>query len=201
MAGLEYIASPIAVTILVLTILSVLVGIRQAKHINENADAPTGSKRAPAVFLLVITAYLLVAWFDALSIRRFGDKIFPVVVGTVTLLACFLLLWRMRRRSETDPAFVDLEAGGEDAKAPHGLWATLGWFIGLLVLSGVFGFFIALAIFFLLFYRIRARLSWGAIFVFTAGGLVFILFLARILGRDFPPGLLQEFSRLPWPFT
>lgn len=200
MAGLGYIASPISITILVLTVLSIIIGVRQAEHINENADAPTGRKRAPLIFLLSITAYLLVAWIDALMIRRFGDKIFPVTVSTVTLLACFLLLWRMRVRPESDPAFVDLEAGGEDGKAPHGLWTTLGWFLGLLILSALFGFFIALTLFFVVFYRFRAHLGWIATALLTAGGLAFILFLASVLGRDFPPGILQEFVRLPWPF-
>jgi hypothetical protein len=32
-------------------------------------------------------------------------------------------------------------------------------------------------------------------------GIAFICFLASTLGRDFPPGLLQEFVRLPWPLT
>jgi TctA family transporter len=200
MTGLEYIATPISITILVLTVLSIVIGMRQAQHINENADAPTGSKRAPLIFLLVVTAYIVVSWLDALSIRRFGDKIFPVVVGTVTVAACLVLLWQMRSRPETDPAFVDMESGGEDAGAPHGLWTTLAWFVGLLALSGLFGFTIALTIFFLVFYRVRAGLSWARALLFTAGGLAFILFLASILGRDFPPGLLQSFTDLPWPF-
>ncbi len=201
MSGLEYIATPISITILVLTVLSIIIGMRQAQHINENADAPTGTKRAPVIFLLCITAYLLVAWVDALTIDRFGDKIFPVVVGTVTLVACLLLLWRMRRQPETDAAFVDRESGGEDASAPHGLWSTLAWFVFLLVLSGLFGFFIALAIFFVVFYRRRAHLTWLSTAIYTACGLGFILFLASVLGRDFPPGLLQRFLDLPWPFT
>lgn len=200
MAGIEYIATPISITILVLTILSIIIGMKQAAHINENADAPTGSKRAPLIFLLVITAYLTVAWFDAMMIGRFGDKIFPLTVGTITLAACLVLLWRMRVKPESDPAFVDLEAG-EEANAPNGLWATLAWFVGLLILSGLFGFIIALAIFFLVFYRTRAHLSWSSTLIFTAGGLAFIMFLGSVLGRDFPPGLLQEFFDLPWPFT
>lgn len=28
-----------------------------------------------------------------------------------------------------------------------------------------------------------------------------LMFLARTLPRDFPPGLLPEFLDLPWPFT
>jgi len=200
LAGLEYIATPISITILVLTVLSIIVGMKQARHINENADAPTGTKRAPVIFLLVVTGYMIVSWVDALSIHRFGDKIFPVVVGTVTVAACLVFLWQMRSRPETDPAFVDMETGGEDAGAPHGLWITLAWFVGLLALSGMFGFVIALTIFFVFFYRVRAGLGWARAFLFTAGGLAFILFLASILGRDFPPGLLQTFTDLPWPF-
>jgi putative tricarboxylic transport membrane protein len=37
--------------------------------------------------------------------------------------------------------------------------------------------------------------------VYAAGGIAFILFLAWVLGRDFPPGLLQSYADLPWPFT
>jgi hypothetical protein len=201
MAGIEYIATPVSITILLLTILSIFIGMKQAAHINENADAPTGTKRAPVIFLLCMTAYLLLAWLDALTIHRFGDKVFPVTVGTVTLLACLALLWRMRRKPETDHVFVDLESAGGDAPAPHGLWATLAWFLFLLFLSGMFGFFVALAMFFLTFYRTRAHLSWLRTILFTVGGLAFILFLASVLGRDFPPGLLQRFLDLPWPLT
>lgn len=200
MAGIEYLATPISVTILVLTVLSVILGMKQAKHINENATATTGTKRAPVIFLVVITGYLAVAWIDALMISRFGDKIFPLAVGTVTLIACLALLWRMRVKPESDDVFVDLEAAGEDATAPHGLWPTLAWFVALLVLSGLFGFILALTVFFLVFYRARAHLGWLATLAFTAGGLAFILFLASVLGRDFPPGLLQSYIHLPWPF-
>ena len=199
-AGIDYIASPLAIGILVLTILSIIVGVRQAKHINENADAPTGRKAAPAIFLLCVTVYLFVAWLDALSIRRFGDKIFPLAVASVALLACLLLFARMWRRPATDPAFVDLESGGEDAAAPHGLWETLAWFLALLILSWLLGFIIALTLFFLAFYRYRAELGWAATLIFTAGGLAAILFLGAALGRDFPPGWLQELVDLPWPF-
>jgi hypothetical protein len=37
--------------------------------------------------------------------------------------------------------------------------------------------------------------------LFSAGGLGFILFFANLLNRDFPPGLLQRYFSLPWPFT
>jgi hypothetical protein len=149
--------------------------------------------------MLVITAYVAVSVFDASTITRFGDKVFPLTVGVATLLACLVLLARMIRRPETDDVFIDLEAGGADADAPQGLWRTLSWFLGLLVLTGLFGLIIALSIFFVAFFRLRAQVSWLASVLYAAAGIGFILFLANTLSRDFPPGLLQEFTNLPWP--
>lgn len=200
-AGFDYIFTPLSIGILVLTVLSVWVGIKQSKNIRENIDAPTGAKRGPVIFLLAITAYIAVSVWDASTITRIGDKIFPLVVGSVTLAACLALLIRMRRSPETDEAFIDMEAGGEDARAPHGLWWTLSWFLGLLVMTFIFGLVIALAAFLFTFFRIRGGLAWASSALYTAGGLAFILMLAWILGRDFPPGLLQSMFDLPWPFT
>ena len=197
--GLEYIASPLVLILLVLTIVSIIFGIRNAKNIRENIDAPTGTKRGPVIFLLVVTAYIGVSLWDASTITRFGDKIFPMVVGTVTLIGCLLLLLRMRLKPETDDVFIDLEAGGPDAEAPHGLWRTLAWFIGLLCLTGLFGLVIALAIFFVAFFRLRGGLGWAASATYAAAGVAFMLFLAWVLGREFPPGLLQAYTNLPWP--
>ncbi|MEO3427385.1 tripartite tricarboxylate transporter permease [Pelagibius sp. CAU 1746] len=201
MDGLEYVASPIVLVILLLIVVSVIIGIRQGKHILGSDTPPTGGKRAPLVFLICILGYLLVAWFDALGIGRVGDKIFPVTVGAVTLVCGFALLIQMMRVPENNAIFADFERGGEDASAPHGLWATLGWFAYLLVLSGLLGFILAATIFFLTFLRVRAQVSWLRTVILTAIAIGFICFLAGTLGRDFPPGLLQEFVRLPWPLT
>jgi len=60
-----------------------------------------------------------------MSVSRMGDKICPVTVGAVTLVGGFVLLLRMMRAPEGDPILADLERGGEDGSAPHGLWTTL----------------------------------------------------------------------------
>ena len=200
-AGFEYIASPIVLILLALTIFSIVIGIRQGKQILGSDHPPTGKKRAPFIFLLCITGYLLVAWIDALSISRMGDKIFPVTVGAVTLCGCLILLIRMMRSPEDDAVFADMEEGKEDGGAEHGLWPTLSWFAFLLVLSSLLGFIIAISIFFLAFLRIRAGISWLRSLIFTGIAVGFICFLAGSLNRDFPPGLLQEFVNLPWPLT
>jgi hypothetical protein len=198
-AGMDYIASPLTIVLLVLTVLSVVIGIRQSKHIRENLETPTGTKRAPMIFLACVTAYLVVALADAASITRFGDKIFPLAVGSVTLVACVALLARMLLRPETDDVFIDLEAGSEDGAAPHGLWRTMSWFLGLLILSFFLGLVLALSLFLLVFFRLRAGLGWAASVLYAAAGIAFIVFLAAVLGREFPPGLLQSYTDLPWP--
>lgn len=200
-AGMAYIASPITLIILALTVVSIIVGIRQGKQILGTDSPPTGTKRAPLIFLICLTVYLLVAWIDAFQISLVSDKIFPLTVGTVALIGCFVLLIKMMLAPEGDALFADQEQGGEDGAAPHGLWSTLGWFGALLLLASLFGFVIALTVFFLAFLRIRAGVSWMQTVILSAAAVGLICFLAGTLGRDFPPGLLQEFFDLPWPLT
>lgn len=198
--GLSYVASPIVLTILALTVVSVVVAIRQSKQILPEGDVPTGSKRAPAIFLVCVTGYLAIAWVNAMMINHVSDKIFPVTIASVALVCCCLLLMRMLRSPADDSVFADTERGSE-GDAPHGLWVTLSWFLGLLVLSSLIGFILALSIFFLAFFRIRAGLSWLSTIIMSGAGIALICTMAGTLNRDFPPGLLQEFVRLPWPLT
>ena len=102
---------------------------------------------------------------------------------------------------DTAGRFADREAAGEDAEAPNGLWATLAWFAVLLVLSSLLGFILALAVFLLSFMRVRAGLSWMFATIYTAAGITFMCAMAGILNRDFPPGMLQSWVELPWPFN
>jgi putative tricarboxylic transport membrane protein len=51
------------------------------------------------------------------------------------------------------------------------------------------------------FMIIRARVGTVFATLYTVSGIVFICAMAWLLHRDFPPGLLQEYFTLPWPFT
>jgi len=106
----------------------------------------------------------------------------------------------MMRADETSAVFADREAE-EDEENVQGLWSTLGWFATLLALSALLGFILALAVFLLLFIRVRAGKSWGFAAIYTAAGIAFICAMAWTLNRDFPPGLLQSYVDLPWPLT
>jgi len=197
--GLEYIFSPIVITLIVITLFSVIVGIRQAKTIMSEGNVPVGTRRSPLIFLLFITIYFIVSFFDAAAIDIQTDRIFPMTVSFIGAISCLVVCIRMFRVPQTDTVFADREAKGDDADAPHGLWGTLAWFGTLLVLSSLLGFILALAIFMVAFLRVRAGQNWKKTLILTGCGIGLMCFMAGILNRDFPPGLLQALVELPWP--
>ncbi|UWR25309.1 tripartite tricarboxylate transporter permease [Sulfitobacter sp. S223] len=200
--GIDYIFSPIVVILVIITVISVVLGLRQAKHIMAEGDITAGRKRAPMVFMLLITAFIGYALYDAISIPSYSrDRTFPIFVASICLIGCAFLIIRMMLKPETDTIFADRELNGEDADATHGLWPTLAWFGALLLLTSLLGFILALAIFLFAFMVIRARVSMVFAAGYTVAGIAFICAMAWLLNRDFPPGLLQEYFTLPWPFT
>ena len=199
-AGFDYIASPIVLTLIVITILSVIVGLRQAKNILAEGEVPSGGKRAPLIFLLAVTGFALYALIDAWLIPSYAfvDAIFPLVIASVTVLCGVILLVQMRLKPETDILFADRETNLSEENR-YGLWVTLRWFAGLLILTSLLGFILALALFLFSFFRLRAGLSWVQTTLYSAAGIGFMCFMASLLNRDFPPGLLQSYVTLPWP--
>ncbi len=196
--GLDYIFSPIVIVLIIITLLSVVIGLRQAKSIMAEGEVNSGSKRAPLVFLLVVLAYLLAAYVNAAMIPDYAsaDRVFPKFVSGVAIVCCVVLLIQMMLRSETHAIFADRETEEEHQ---HGLWSTLAWFAGLLVLTALVGFVLALALFLFAFIRVRAGRSLGFSALYTVAGIGFICAMAGLLNRDFPAGVLQEYIKLPWP--
>jgi TctA family transporter len=199
--GIDYIFSPIVIVLIIVTIVSVVLGIRQAKTIMAEGDVQSGSKRAPLIFLLVIAGYLTFALINANMIPDYNmtDKFIPLVVGVASLSCCLILLVQMMRRTERDVIFADKEIAGEDADAPYGLWPTLAWFAALIAATWFVGFILALVGFLITFLRVRAGSSWAKSLILTAAGIGFMCLMAGALNRDFPPGLLQGAVDLPWP--
>ena len=200
--GIDYIFSPIVLVLLAITLVSVVLGLRQAKHILAEGDSKSGSKRAPMVFLLCVTAFIGYALFDAGSIPDYSrDRVFPMFVASVCLVGCTVMIARMILAPETDTIFADSERSAEAGQARYSLWSTLAWFAALLVATSLFGFIIALALFLFSFMRIRANMSAVFAAIYALAGIAFICTMAWALNRDFPPGLLQAYANLPWPFT
>ena len=200
---MDYILSGITITLIVITVLSVVIGLRQAKNILAEGEVPAGGKRPPFVFLLAILGFISCALYDAATIPDYAwtDRVFPVFVASVSLVGALILVVQMMLASETHTLFADREVGAEASENTFGLWPTLAWFAFLLALSAVTGFIIALGVFLLSFLRIRAGLSWVHTVLYAALGILFMLTMAWLLNRDFPPGILQSYFDLPWPFS
>ncbi|MEL6523415.1 MAG: tripartite tricarboxylate transporter permease [Pseudomonadota bacterium] len=200
--GLDYIFSPIVIVLIIITLISVVVGLRQAKTIMAEGAVESGAKRAPMIFLFVILAYLAVAFTNAAMIPDYAaaDRVFPRFVSGVAIVACLILLVQMMLRPETHALFADREVSDAENNS-HGLWSTLAWFAGLLVLTALVGFILALAVFLFAFIRFRAGRSLGFAAAYTAAGIAFMCAMAGLLNRDFPAGLLQTYIDLPWPLT
>ncbi len=200
-AGIEYIFSPIVIVMIIITLLSVILGIRQAKSIYTEGRVDAGAKRAPLIFLIFIASYLAFAIFNANLIPDYNmtDKIIPLVVGSISLFCCFILFIQMLKRPEGNVIFADKELAGNDNHSTYGLWSTLAWFAGLIFATWLIGFILALIGFLLSIFRVRAKASWSKTLTLTTGGIVLMCFMAYMLNRDFPPGLLQDTINLPWP--
>jgi TctA family transporter len=200
--GIDYIFSPIVIILIIITLISVVVGLRQAKQIMAEGAVESGKKRAPLIFLLVVLAFLVIGQINALMIPDYAwrDRVFPWFVSGVAIIGALILLVQMMLRDETHALFADREAGNSENNA-YGLWATLAWFGGLLILTSLLGFILALAVFLFAFIRFRAGRSVGFASAYAAGGIVFMCAMAGVLNRDFPPGVLQRMVELPWPLT
>jgi TctA family transporter len=201
-AVMDYVLTGTVIVLFLITVVSVWLGVRQSSKLNpdEQQASRQSNKIAPMLFTGIIALFLAIFLYASMQLDVLIDKVFPAVVAAVTLLGAIVLMTQMAKAPLGDAVLADGEADGEDAAAPHGLWTTLGWFLSLLLLTVLFGFVLALTMFFLVFLRIRAGASWLRSLLLTGGGIGALLTIAYALNRDFPAGLLQEMIELPWPF-
>ena len=75
-----------------------------------------------------------------------ADRVFPVFVATTCIIGTVILFIQMMLKPETHPLLSDRETQEKDLNV-YGLWQTMGWFLGLLALTAVEGFIIALTVF------------------------------------------------------
>ncbi len=202
-AGLAYIFSPIVLTLILITVISVVVGLRQSKSIMAEGAVTSGKKRAPMVFLMAVMGFIIYALVNLASIPdyAFVDAVFPLFVASVSFVAGLILFVQMMLKPEGDAVFADRAAEAEEQEMRFKLWPTLGWFAGLLLATSLVGFILALAGFLVLFFHFRAQLKPFQTVILSVAGVVFMCGMAWLLNRDFPPGLLQHYVTLPWPLT
>jgi TctA family transporter len=202
--GLSYLLTPTVMILVVLSIISLVIGIRQAKHIARGVDdvSMAAIRREPELaFAVVVAAFLVVCIVNVLPIPALIDKIFPLTVALLSLPAAGMVIYQLatapkQHEVHWDDEVVGTEAGDKDQLT---MWQALSWFIGLLVGTALTGFLIAVAVFCIAFLRIRGRVSWATTALLSGAAMAIIMALAYVLHRDFPPGVLQAYVDLPWP--
>ena len=203
--GWEFLTRPIVIAIALMTVVTVWLSIRSrakdgATDLGEgSADGAQALNLTPQfVFTGIVFAFFVYAFYDA-WMKSFLGGIFPLLSAGAGLLLTAIVLFPLLRSGTETSANFDLEAKPRVEGDP-GPWYYIAWLVGFLVSIGLVGFFISLVGFFLAFLRIVAKRTWALTLALTLGAAVLVLVLARALYLDFPGGVLQAYTELPWPF-
>jgi len=200
--GFSVFQRPLFLVLLATAAISAWYGMRMIKaqkRENQLPQMPLGAGQV--AFLGLFAVFAAGILFFAQNLMFLGS-IFPTAVGSVALVTAAALLYHMLRRTEgSNPARFDDELLGEkdpDKSSPE---AQLLWFLAILALSYLVGFFLAIGLFLASFLRVRTGLSNLRIAIMTACGLGTLAFVGYMLHLDYPRGLLQDWVRLPWPLS
>lgn len=200
--GMDYLWSPTVGIIAVLIVVSVYLGSKQSDKINapEIADIrpSKSSHRGQVLFTAFLLVFSLVALFDAMGVNILIDKVFPMSIAIFSTFVTAILLYLIATGKPGSKLFHDEEVG-KNEHVIYSTFATLSWLLLLLFAAGIFGFVIGLSIFLVVYFYYRADVSWTKNITLSVIGVCFVIFLAYILNRDLPPGLLQQYVDLPWP--
>ena len=98
---------------------------------------------------------------------NFLGQVFPLFVAACGLVAVAILLFTLLSHRNGSRANFDLEVVPRDIDLGSS-WYFMGWIAGMVVLTALIGFFLAIAVFFVAFLRIVAKLSWFKVVVLTA---------------------------------
>lgn len=138
-----------------------------------------------------LAAFFAFALADSLRQSMLG-AIFPGIVAAASLLFSAVYLWRQRGMTRS----IAVPDGLTSAPA---MLLSMLWLAGLAALTALAGFVLAITALFAALLRRKAGASWvmtAALSLFGIGGMLFISHFARM---DFPWGLLQHYTDLPWP--
>ena len=201
--GWSFMLRPLVIVIALLTVASVWFSIRGRAVVGNNLEtegdpnAARATRMGPQIaFSFAVLGLFVFAFAESWPLSLIGG-IFPLITSVVGALFTILVLIAQFGGPEATANF-DAEAAPRRAADP-GPWYYLGWLVGFIALVTLIGFFLAIAVFFVAFLRIVAKVSWARTVILTAGGLAVILVLAWALNLVFPGGVLQSYVDLPWP--
>lgn len=194
----DWLWRPGVIIIAAVTTLSVWAGMRfGSANINEGGESGAVRKRWPQMAFACVLAVLLAYAVNNTLEQSFLAKVWPLAVSVPSLVGMLGVIAIIASGRQHTIVF-DTEAGVNDGR--RSMEYYLLWLVGLMVISAVVGFVIAIAMFFAFFLSVNARAPLGRNAVLTASAVVFLAAMSYVFVLDFPRGYLQEAVEMPWPF-
>jgi TctA family transporter len=199
-----FVTRPGVLAIAAVIVVSVILGVRNKPQGQPGDNAPdffAADLRPQLLFSGLVAVVFIWALLDSTRHSLLG-AVFPVSVAVVMLGAmAFVFKGVLAGGSDILYNYDEERPGIEGVASPEkGIWYFLSWLLGLLALTALAGFFIALNVFFVAFLRLEAKESWARTIVLTLAADGVLMFLSWLMTLDLPWGLLQhKVVDLPWP--
>ena len=206
-SGWGFAGRPLVIVIIIITVLSIWLGVRSrpgdaAASVQTEGPsvlASAGQVWPQVVFALAVMAAFAFALVAGQSVSLLAG-IFPTGIGLVGLAATGFVLFSLLRGTLATSANFDAELAPRDRDVTGGAWAMTGWLAAFVATIALVGFFAALIVFFVVFLRVMARISWLRVALLTLLACGLMLVLVNALNLVLPGGLAQAYLDLPWPF-
>jgi TctA family transporter len=198
-------ARPLLWVLLIINLISLWVGLRYRPKLETEGAATAAHERAQVlpqiVFALTTLALVLFCIVDAWDLNFLG-KVTPLTVAFITLACTLLGLFVLLKRDYGHPFFFDSEVGwrGREEGYRTDLYHYLFWIAGLMVAMYLVGFVLAIALFFVVFLKLKSDARWPSIVLMTGATISVLSAMSYAFVLEFPSGLLQQVAPLPWPF-
>lgn len=199
-----FVTRPGVLIIAGIIVISVIMGVRNKSQTQSSIKMPdffAANLTPQLMFTGLITGIFLWSLIDSLR-HSFLGAVFPVSVAVIMLgVMAFVFRGVLASGGDNLDNYDEERPGIKNFTVPEkGIWHFLSWLLGLLALTALTGFFIALNVFFLAFLRLEAKESWVKTIVLTLLADGMLMFLSWLMTLDLPWGLLQhQIIDLPWP--
>ncbi len=212
--GWSFLTKPGVMIIAAITVLSIYFAVRSkpgdkqedsATRDTENAEPlrlRATNLRPQIVFAIAVVAMFGYGLYDALQ-HSFLGGVFTAGLCAVMLAMSLIVLFKLLRGKQDDAVNFDneVEAGYNTDTSITSLPHYVYWLTGLVLGCYLFGYLIAIGLFFVIFLLLKARTSVIKTLSLTGAALAFLVVLSHLMVLDMPRGLLQEVVQLPWPLS
>ncbi|WP_020680633.1 tripartite tricarboxylate transporter permease [Marinobacterium rhizophilum] len=214
--GWSFLTKPGVLIIAAITVASIYFAVRtkpadKTDDSDETTDTQAATEaprrrasnlRPQIVFAFAVVGLFGYGLYDALQ-HSFLGGVFTAGLCAFMLVMSLIVLVKLLRGRLEDPVNFDneVEAGYSSDNSITSLPHYVYWLTGLVLGCYLFGYLIAIGLFFVIFLLLKARTSMIKTLSLTGAALAFLVVLSHLMVLDMPRGLLQEMVQLPWPLS